>query len=164
LQAALAQGNHFTLEELAANREGHLSRRQALRVAAPSLVIAPFGVIFLATLAELLRAGLIQALPEPAGILSGLILAAAGLLPLGYSLRRIGDALVRRTISAAGIVRGDIDTSGDSTTYRYRLEKQKFRDGPRAYQALVSGMTYRTYYTPLSKTLVSIEPLADSGM
>jgi hypothetical protein len=35
----------------------------------------------------------------------------------------------------------------------------KFQVSGRAYTALVSGMAYRIYYTPRSKTLVSIEPL-----
>jgi len=37
--------------------------------------------------------------------------------------------------------------------------KMKFQVSAHAYTALVSGMAYRIYYTPRSKTLVSIEPL-----
>jgi hypothetical protein len=40
----------------------------------------------------------------------------------------------------------------------------KFQVSGLAYTALISGLAYRIYYTPRSKTLVSIEPLgSDHG-
>jgi hypothetical protein len=35
----------------------------------------------------------------------------------------------------------------------------KFQVSGRAYAALISGLAYRIYYTPASKTLMSIEPI-----
>ena len=34
-----------------------------------------------------------------------------------------------------------------------------FQVSGRAYTALISGLAYRIYYTPASKTLMSIEPI-----
>jgi hypothetical protein len=88
--------------------------------------------------------------------------AGGGLLALTFGLRRVADALGRQVRAVEGIVSGEADSSGDSTTYRYKVNGMRFRVPGQGYTALVSGLAYRIYYTPRSKTLVSIEPLGDA--
>src|SRR5262249_10131865 len=90
---------------------------------------------------------------------TGALFVLGELLVLSFGLRRLADALRGEVHSVAGIVTREADSSGDGTTYRYKVNELKFQVSGRAYAALVSGMEYRIYYTPRSKTLVSIEPL-----
>jgi hypothetical protein len=46
-----------------------------------------------------------------------------------------------------------------SPAYCAEVNKLKFQVSGRAYTALISGLAYRIYYTPASKTLMSIEPI-----
>jgi hypothetical protein len=89
----------------------------------------------------------------------GLAFASVGLVTLASGLRRVADVLGGQVRTVAGKVIGEANSSGESTTYYYKVDKLKFRVPAHAYTALVSGMSYRIYYTPRSKTLVSIEPL-----
>jgi hypothetical protein len=161
LQAALAEGNRFTMEELAANREGRLTGRQARRLLALLPIVVPFGLLFVAVGVGMLRAWKFQGLLQVFSIAFALAFLAGGVMPLMLGLRRLLDALARRVVSVDGAVKAELDSSGDSSTYSYRVGTMKFQVRPRAYPALVSGMAYRIYYTPLSRTLVSIEPLSD---
>jgi hypothetical protein len=163
LQAALAEGSRFTMEELAANREGRLTGRQTWRLLALLPVLVPFGMLFVAVGVGMLRTWTFQGFPQAFGIAFALAFLIGGLMPLLLGLRRLLDALARRVVSVDGVVKAELDSSGDSSTYSYRVGKMKFQVRPRAYPALVSGMAYRIYYTPLSRTLVSIEPLSDGS-
>jgi hypothetical protein len=162
LQSALAAGNRFTLDDLAENRIGRLSARQARRLVAPLLALAPFGLVFVLTGVSLLPAVAGTGWPQVLGLAVTLAVAGGGLLALALGVRRVADALGRQVRAVEGLVIGEADSSGDSTTYRYKVSSMKFRVSGQGYTALVSGLAYRIYYTPRSKTLVSIEPLGDA--
>jgi hypothetical protein len=158
LQHALAEGNRFTLDDLAANRAGRLSGRQARRLLAPLIMLAPVCVPFVVIGAGVLYLALTESMLRPSGLVIGITFTGGGLLMLAYALSRVADTLGREVRSIAGIVTAERDSSGDSTTFRYKVNKMKFQVSGLAYTALISGLAYRIYYTPRSKTLVSIEP------
>lgn len=159
LQHALAEGNRFTMAELAANRAGRLSGRQARRIMAPLLWLAPFGAVFVVFGGGFLRTVATSGMPQLLTLTMGLAFASVGLVTLASGLRRVADVLGGQVRTVAGKVIGEANSSGESTTYYYKVDKLKLRVPAHAYTALVSGMAYRIYYAPRSKTLVSIEPL-----
>jgi hypothetical protein len=123
LQHALAEGNRFTMADLAANRAGRLSGRQARRLLAPLIMLAPVCVPFVVIGAGVLYLALTESMLRPSGLVIGITFTGGGLLMLSFGLRRLADALRREVRSVAGIVTREADSSGDSTTYRYKVNK-----------------------------------------
>lgn len=170
----LRQTFRFNENDLARNREGRLTGRQQLRI----LWKASFYVGFF--LMVCLIAGLFAAAnllnlsptPPPEIVESGLAqawqmfcLAAFGLFAFGWPLWNIGTRFLDIVSGRVRVVSGPIHFSvrgGRNSTCYYIVQGKEFQVSPHAYYSFIENMTYRVYYTPFSKEIVSLEP-AGSG-
>ncbi|CAG0932285.1 hypothetical protein TFLX_02520 [Thermoflexales bacterium] len=172
----LAQANQCDADALTANRQGRLATRQASRLfktfvqglilsAISTGVVAVFLVTFLAppNLAIGIR------LPGVAfAVLFGGLFVWAG---VSQVLRAALDLMANRVVCVEGPVQKQIKVSrthsargGPRRTSRrfyYLINSQRFQVSERAYHALIEDLPYWLYYTPRSKLLMSIEPLAE---
>ncbi|MBI9043221.1 MAG: hypothetical protein JEZ06_01975 [Anaerolineaceae bacterium] len=48
---------------------------------------------------------------------------------------------------------------GNKLTYYYQIGDERFRVSKQAYNAMIDGIKYRLYFTPLTRVMVSIEPI-----
>ncbi len=169
LSAALASANGFDLASLDFNRRGKLSpsqiatlkrERRSYFVWALLLVIFGVGVIGL---------GIVNhAKLEPKGVLA--ILAFFGLVS-GYMFVRSRSESADLRRGVVEMVEGQVhkftrsSSSGrsSSTFHYYSVNNLNFEVSQAAYHALIEHVRYRIYYTPISKTLMSIEPAVSSG-
>jgi hypothetical protein len=158
---ALAEGNRFTLDDLALNRSGSLSARQRRRLLAPLSLLVPFGLIFAgAGLAQWIL-GLSGGQPPIVWAASGTVFSGVGLFLLALARTQLADAVSRAVMVAEGLVTGSMSSGSDSRMYHYKVNGLSLQVTARGYAALVAGLRYRVYYTPRSKTLASIEPLGE---
>ena len=149
----------FGAGDLEANREGRLGGGQAAR-----MVTAIVGLGVLALLIVAFAGFMAWNMTTENGGLSPipiLFVGAFGIigpLLLGWSaLKLVLDLLGGQVQKLEGPVQRTYSSSGKSTTYYYQVAGQKFTVSLRAYQALVSGPTYRVYHAPRSKRLVALE-------
>jgi hypothetical protein len=160
---ALAEGNRFTMDELNLNRGGRMSRRQARRLASGLLFRVIFSLCFMGFGLVPFFLALTYHAKNRSGIYIAALFALGGVVLLLTSLRRIADMFSRRAEPIEGLVEPVRDSSGDSTTFYYKVGGKKLQVSARAYQALVPGIAYRVYYAPRSRKLLSIEPLGSSA-
>ncbi|MCX7756197.1 MAG: hypothetical protein N2117_13280 [Anaerolineales bacterium] len=163
LNEILAHANRFTLDDLAANREGELTpgqRMKPLGLVIGGLVMALFilgivGFMYFLVIPEVeLEANFLPLL------VFGVVLSAIGLFSVRNILTGLLDLFFPALKQIQGRVRREKRTSGGrnrSTTYHYVINGQNFRVSPQAYQALVDGWEYRIYYLPRTRKLLSIE-------
>ncbi len=130
LQHALAEGNRFTMADLAANRAGRLSGRQARRLVSLLLLLVPFWGLATAIGMGILLANISAHAFEVFAWTTGAVFVLGELLALSFGLRHLADALRREVRSVAGIVTREADSSGDSTTYRYKVNKSSSAQSP----------------------------------
>lgn len=180
VRRALGSVFGFVDEDLPENRAGRLSQRQQqhlffsnLRTAlflSPFVLLAlgfglglPFGLVIYPTLTgERMDsdAWFGAACGGSMGLLFTVILGWAIISPF-LDLWR-GDVT-----SLEGEVEERAITTGSGknrrTNYYYIVNGQRFNVGQQAHQALIQGRRYRLYYFPRSKTVVSVEPLAESS-
>ncbi len=153
LLAALALAHGFGLDELDTNRQGWLSGHQRFTTIS--------GILYYPMIIGTLVVLLIVATIEPLKINPWLVaLVACALALLIFPYRTMRDLREGRVALLDGNIqrKEDSDSDGDSTYY-YVLDTQKFRVSWDAYEALIPGVTYRLYYLPRCKKIVSIEPL-----
>jgi len=162
LLETLSKANDFALEDVQANREGWMSPRQRARV-----VRGTIGAFFFLSL--ILVGGIVVAVLASVGGFSPLLLVSLSLvgtallflLPLTSARRQLRDG---RVAMMDGVVvhemkRESDSDGGNTTSYYYVINQQKFSVTGAAYNALVPGLHYRIYYLPHMHKLVSIEPL-----
>lgn len=161
---ALAESNRFTIEELSLNRGGHMSGRQARRLAVGLIARLFFALGFIVSgVTPIILSLIFRRHATPAlrtGAYVGVFFGLVGVIILVVSMRRIADIIARRAVAIEGWVESRRNNSGESTTYNYEVSGKRFQVGGRAYLALVPGIYYRVYYAPRCKELLSIEPLA----
>lgn len=165
LTEILAQANGFTLDDLAANRNGEVTPAQRMKPLSQVIGGAIFGLMALAF------GGLFffQVFPSadagealPAMVISALVLGIFALVGGWMFLNGLLDIAVSSLEQAQGAGRKEKRTSGGksrSTRYYYVIDGKSFQVARRAYTALLEGMDYRIYYLPRTKKLVSIEPV-----
>jgi hypothetical protein len=170
----LSMANRFSLQALAANRQGRMTGEQAPRFIGNILL----GLIFMIFPALLIASAIYQSYIRHAAmnmsmtgvlvtIAFGLLFAAVSLWIIIPPIRDLlgGKAVCiegigGKTISASRSQSRSGRSSGKTTyTYYYLIDDQRFSVPKRAYPALIDGITYRLYYGLKSKTLLSIEPL-----
>ncbi|MCC7359874.1 MAG: hypothetical protein IT317_10375 [Anaerolineales bacterium] len=149
----------FGAGDLEANRDGRLGGGQAARMVAAAaglgvLALVILGFCAFAAFNMTTENGGLSAIPL-------LFIGAIGLfgpLLVGWAaLKIVLDLLGGRVQVIEGQVQRTYSSSGKSTTYYYQVGGKKFTVSLRAYHALVSGPTYRVYYTPRAERLVALE-------
>lgn len=123
LQYALATGNRFTPEELALNRAGRLSGREARRLVSLLMLVVPFWGLATAIGIGILLANVSAGAFGWFAWTTGAVFVIGELLVLSFGLRRLADALRREVRSVAGVVTREADSSGDGTIFRYKVNK-----------------------------------------
>ena len=161
----LAKSNHFTMEELAENRAGRMSKRQRGRfkrwtIQYFSIIALVEGVYLALFVAEIVgppgRAPLVEI-----GVF-GLLQLLYGVLVVKYFLPLVRDLHAGSAAGAEG--RGGRFRRGSSSVARHRryyyvFDGKSLIVGADAYWALARGVYYRAYYAPNCNYLLSIEPL-----
>jgi len=154
---ALARANHFSMEDLEANRTGSLSGRQEVRL---------FGLVsfWVALLAAFLLISIFAVQRQTMGgntlvyLLLG-IMAVIAFVRIGWrSVSLIWDIWGAKADHMDGRVTRHIHHARNTRYYTYQLSGMKFRVSMSAYNALLEGREYRVYFAPRSKRLVAIEP------
>lgn len=154
----LARANNFSPEDLKQNHDGLLSAHQVNRLLRwggyHGLMFLIGTVLLIAPFRDLLRT-----LPiEPVLLLLGV--EAILILSFGMSTASILADLWRGKVSSVeGTVWSETRWIRNGRSYSYVVGSQKFQVHKAAYAALVPGNSYRIFYVPRSKHLVSIEPL-----
>lgn len=165
LNEILAQVNAFRAEDLAANRNGEVTPAQRIKPLGQSLTgiissLAAFGFgafFYFQIVPEIQDPAALFMLMGPAlflvlFFLLGLLMALSGLLDMAFpSIASIEGKAHKQKRTGGGRSR--------STRYYYVIGNQHFQVSRRAYNALVEGLTYRIYYLPRTRKLVSIEVL-----
>jgi len=165
----LAATHRFTLEQLAANREGRIHPEQLARHRRSGMRWIVTLVVFavLVGAAGVIGAVEIYGFPPPSDRVdrNGFFALAGGglLLAVGFVVGAVVVALkIRRmTGQSAGVVAGPvqkIDVSGPGgNTYSYVVSNRRFEFIPHDGWVLVTqGMRYRAYF--MGNRLLSIEP------
>lgn len=151
LLETLAQTNHFDLNDLALNRQGRLSGRQARHIARSAISWGVVG-IGLALLGGWVALGEQNLWGWGAG---AVLLLVTGVV----CYTQLRDLPGGRVLMLEGLVDRRSRSRGRSVFYSYVLNGKQFDVGRAAYHALVIGIRYRVYYTPNSHLLTSIEPV-----
>jgi len=166
LRNILAHANGSSLEAIVDNRRGRLADDQVrpllhlvARCFLESLILIGIAAIFAFTF--LTRHDLNMVVVR---ITLGAIIALS-LFSLWRVVRIIVDILRKQVVVTEGLVRKTFSEHLNRMwqkhrTYYYQINNLKFEVSRRSYNALVTGLAYRLYYVPRSKTMVGIEPLS----
>jgi hypothetical protein len=162
---ALAHAINFSVESLKANRAGRLTKDQAWQ-----LLVPMWGYV----LADLLMIGIAIAFTgyvllhdlKSIALIIPIVFALAVMVGL-YSWKDVTTIIPDISEGHVLVMEGPVykrkvSTSGSRTRrtdYFYEINGRRFEVSPQAYKALFAGRSYRLYYTPRSKSIVSIEPL-----
>jgi hypothetical protein len=166
---ALAHVINFSTESLKANRAGRLAKDQAWQLLVPMLGSCLAGLLMIGIAIAFIGYVLLHDLKSMALIIP--IFFALAVMVGFYSWNGvttiIPDVLAGRVAVAEGpVYKRKASTSGirtRRTDYFYEINGRRFEVSPQAYKALFAGRSYRLYYTPYSKSIVSIEPLTLSS-
>jgi hypothetical protein len=167
LSDILARANDFTAEDLQANQNGEVTQAQrmgGLKKLAPGVIsmglALVFGIIFLYPLLtdNNLSSNLINV------IFIGGFLAIFGAIGFNMLLNTFLDfnASAPETTDGIGQAVSRRKSSGRSsrTVYYYVIGEYEFEVPQRAFPALLKGLTYRAYFLPRTKRLLTIEPVS----
>lgn len=162
MQRVLAVTNRFCMDDLQANRAGHMTTRQRFRLWLPAPHSAPYNRRF--------------ADPERSPqVFYGTIISIGLLVLLGlrgiplifltlfliFRLTVLIDNLTGHVEMVEG--RGQREKPHSRYDgYQYVLGGLRFRVSGQAYNALIVGQRYRIYYARYSKKLLSIEPVTET--
>ncbi len=169
LRHILAQANNFTEETLQANQRGEIPSEQRnhllITKTAPGLVLLPITLVMLGPMLFLnTTKNLSFSLADLAPFLIILLvfggIAIFGIIFMARYLMDIFSAKIEQ-VTAPARKHSEVRSSGRSshTYYYYIINELKFQVKHTAYNALIDGLTYRAYYLPRTKTLLSIEPI-----
>jgi hypothetical protein len=167
----LARTNRFRVEDLAENRQGRLTSAQKFRlwrrILQPVVIFALILLIFVALFVALVSVDengyYLRAVLRESGwriVLILLVLPVLALTFLWRSSKLILDLRDGSVASAEGHVAKVFSMYYRASAMFYVIDGMRFKVSHQAYNALVEHTTYRIFYTPRSKFLVSIEPTA----
>lgn len=162
LLLALASANKFSLDDLSQNQKGLLSKRQENWL---SGILLFYGLIFISGLV-LIGSMILQILRAESTTYFIMLTVIAALLVLRFGVeipRIVWDVWRGKVKQVEGPVSPRTRRSRYHTSYFYECGSHKFQVSASAYRALLEQPTYRIYYVPHSKRLVSIEPIHLAG-
>ena len=165
LLTILMQANDFALETLPLNRTGRMAEAQRAQLGRWLWQMAALYLVIVAVIG--LFAYFVWRAPNPPAVTVGLIaLATAMALTIVFfgwrEGRQIAADLRAGTVTAAeGLARKEIvrRLSSREDSYYYRLGALTLAVSEKGYEALIEGRSYRMYYLPHTKRLLSLEPL-----
>jgi len=166
LDEILAGANGFSLEDLAANRNGEATAAQRRKVL--GRVIAGLVMIVMALgFSVIVIFGTLDGVQgEPIFVLMfGAFLVIFLLAGIALLAKALLDLFISAPQQAQGVGRKEKRVSGGkhrTTRYYYLVGGESFEIGSRAYTALIDGLEYRVYYLPHTKSLIAIETLSTS--
>ncbi len=151
---ALAQTNHFDMDDLLANRQGRLSSKQAARVLRSAILWLVGGSIVAALI-------VVFGIIEERSLWAWVGLALCVLVTGSFCYALLRDLQGGRVLMVEGLVDRwvSVHDKGSGYSYYYVLDGKRFGVSHDAYNALVVGIRYRLYYAPKSGILTSIEPV-----
>jgi hypothetical protein len=163
----LARANDFAPEDLQTNQNGEVTSAQrtaGLKKLMPGLIIMGlafvFGLLFIQPMLSTIKfdSSLIPIL-FIAGFV-GIFVAIGFSMVLNVFLDL--NASSPETVEGIGRKETRRKSSGRSsrTVYYYIIGTMEFEVAQKAYPALLDGLTYRAYYMPRTKRLLTIEPLS----
>jgi len=163
----LAEANGFTTEDLQANRNGDVTQTQrmaGLKKIIPGAIFMGvalvFGVVFLYPM--LVNSNLSSNL-IPVLFIGGFlaIFVAIGFTMVLNAILDLG-ATEPETVEGEGHKTSRRKSSGKSsrTVYYYILGDHEFEVPQKAFPALLDGISYRAYFMPRSKRLLTLEPVS----
>jgi hypothetical protein len=167
----LAQANGFTMEDLNANQNGEVTDAQrwaGLKKMIPGVIFMGVALIFgLLFLFPLLSGFDLSSNLVPLLFVGGFL---AIFVAIGFTM--VLNAILDFNTSEPEGVEGEgrkvtrRKSSGKSsrTVYYYVIGDHEFEVPQKAFPALVEGITYRAYFMPRSKRLVTLEPTSIPGM
>lgn len=171
--STLMQTFRFNENDLQQNRAGRLTGRQQLRILWRTSSYVAFLLVVCFVAGIYAAASLLGWAPEqPSEITQSLLvqawqtfcLASLTLFAFGYPLWNIGtrfiDILRGQVKSISGPIHFKVRGGRGATCY-YVIQGKEFQVAPHAYYSFIENMTYRVYYTPLSKEIVSLEPVGN---
>lgn len=159
--AALANAHRFNLAWLPDNRAGRFAPRQLLVPLRAHLrglgVVAPYTTLAIAGTDLAWKAG-----STGARIAAFVGFALLVVLPAGLLIRQLLTVLAERragvVASAAGAVRFVLEP-GRPPRYFYQIGERRLPVVEATADALIQGLIYRVYFTPVTGVLVGIEPV-----
>jgi len=167
----LAQAVDFSPEMLAANRAGQLAEGQIsdlkdslTAIVWRGLITSGVYLLFVGVASQSpyvkTRRGLVYVgvggWRSVVALLLLLVIIAVSFYP---AILKWADIRSGRAVRAAGVV---MKRQRNAATY-FIVSNLEFRVSPAVYAALQDGDSYQVYYTPYSKTLLSIEPTATTA-
>lgn len=163
----LAQANGFTLDDLKANQNGEVTDSQrwaGLKKLIPGAIFIGvallFGILFLYPI--LVNSDLDSNL-VPLIFVGGFvaIFVAVGFTMVLNAFLDL-NAHEPEVVEGAGskITRRKSSGRSSRTVYYYIIGEHEFEVPQKAYPALLEGMSYKAYYMPRTKHLLSIEPVS----
>jgi hypothetical protein len=158
---ALASANYFSLQDLKVNQQGMLSKRQENGL----LLIVALYLVSCMSLAALFTVLIPQILQAVSATLYILILIIGAILLLKFSwsaIQIMGDIWIGKPSSVEGPVVRQSRRTRYYRSHYYVSGSHKFQVSESAYNALIEGKSYRIFYVPRSKRLVSMEPIGTS--
>lgn len=162
LTDVLGRVHGFSRDDLAVNREGRIAPAQMARLRSHAIQTGLLAIVFLAVfvggfvLAYILRSAWYAVATAGWAVVLALVLPTMVRYCINW-LRERNDTIA--TMQGSGEKGFTYTVSGRSTVKYYLINGTRFDVGSRAYDALVEGEQYRVYYTPLTKTIVSIEAI-----
>lgn len=158
LLETLASANKFSMKDLETNHQGSLSAGQEIRLL---IVLGLYLFIFLSS--AVLFASMSSQILRGLGTTMYYLLLFIGMLLMarfGWSAALlIADVWNAKVDSVTGLVVRQSKRSSYHRSFYYVIDPHRFEVSQGAYNALLEGKSYRIYYVPHSKRLVSIEPI-----
>jgi len=161
----LARANDFSAEDLQTNQNGEVTTSQrtvGLKKMIPGLVFMGIALVFgILFLYPLLSNSKLSSNLVPILFIGGFL---ATFTAVGFSM--VLNAFLDLNASAPELVEGvgqktsRRKSSGRSsrTVYYYIIGSQEFEVPQKAYPAMLDGLTYKAYFMPRTKRLLTIEP------
>jgi hypothetical protein len=165
LLTILMQANDFALETLPLNRAGRMAEAQRAQLGRWLWLMAALCLVIVAIIG--LFAYFVWRAPNPPAVTAGLIAlataVAVAVVVLGWREGRqvAADLRAGKVTAAEGLARKKIvrRLSSREDSYYYRMGALTFAVSEKGYEALIEGRSYRMYYLPRTKRLLSLEPL-----
>lgn len=165
----LAQTNKFRVEDLQVNHQGRLSGAQKSRllrrILKPVILFVLIALVFIALFVALVAVDedgyYLKNVLSQLGWRITLIALIVPILIIAFlwrSFKLVLDLREGRVALAEGHVEKVWSSYYKGSAMFYVIGDLKFEVSNQAYNALIEGTTYRVYYTPRSKLLVSVEP------
>ena len=163
----LAYGLNFTPEDLAANREGYMTKKQRVYLGnqrslwMSAIVLAVIACPILSTYAIWNGIQIHDSTSSRVGIIALICVVTGGFAIYAATRRRIYNADVYKgnVSMTEGSIVLDVDSGGRRVEYYVGIGNRNYRISKSAFLAFKNHNEYRLYYAPNSRIVLSAEPM-----